>query len=123
MSVFVCGDNPAKPIQSQYFGVKHDKGKNRLGLVLGGFARALQEVGRVGTSGAKIYGDNNWIELTDGEERYYDAMFRHVLKEAAGQKLDVDSGMYHAAHIAWNALARLDLMLRRKEQEGRRCQT
>lgn len=114
-------NKPETPIQPPRDGIKHDKGKNRLGLVLGGFARALQEVGRVGTSGAKIYGDNNWIELTDGEERYYDAMFRHILKEAADQKLDVDSGMYHAAHIAWNALARLDLMLRRKEQEGHKC--
>lgn len=33
-------------------GAKLDAGKNRLGLVLGGFARALQEIGRVGTYGA-----------------------------------------------------------------------
>ena len=30
-------------------GAKLDAGKNRLGLVLCGFARALQEVGKVGT--------------------------------------------------------------------------
>ena len=34
-------------------GVKLDEGKNRLGLILGGFSRALWEVGRVGTFGAK----------------------------------------------------------------------
>ena len=39
-------------------GAKLDAGKNRLGLVLGGFSSALQEVGKVGTYGAKKYSDN-----------------------------------------------------------------
>ena len=39
-------------------GVKLDNGKIRLGLVLGGFAKALWEVGCIGTFGANKYGDN-----------------------------------------------------------------
>ena len=39
-------------------GAKLDAGKNRLGLVLVGFSSALQEVGKVGTYGAKKYSDN-----------------------------------------------------------------
>lgn len=120
----MCGFCTSKEIvnmkrdEGKIVGTKHDEGKNRLGLVLGSFARALQEVGRVGTFGAKEYGDNNWIIVPDGERRYYDAMFRHDLAQASGEELDSKSGMYHAAHKAWNALACLDLMLRRKEQEG-----
>lgn len=97
-------------------GAKLDAGKNRLGLVLCGFARALQEVGRVGTYGANKYSDNGWIDVPDGERRYTDAMFRHLLSEAAGEKFDRDTKISHAAHCAWNALARLDLAIRAGEK-------
>jgi hypothetical protein len=94
-------------------GAKLDAGKNRLGLVLFGFARALQEVGRVGTYGANKYTDNGWTEVHDGERRYTDALLRHLLREATGEQCDPDTGLHHAAHAAWNALARLDLALRK----------
>ena len=41
-------------------GVKLDNGKIRLGLVLGGFAKGLKEVGCIGTFGANKYCDNGW---------------------------------------------------------------
>lgn len=94
-------------------GAKLDAGKNRLGLVLFGFSRALQAVGEVGTYGANKYTDNGWMEVPDGERRYTDALLRHLLKEATGEVLDPDTEVHHAAHVAWNALARLDLILRR----------
>ena len=93
-------------------GAKLDANKNRLGLVLHGFARALQEVGKVGTYGANKYTDNGWVEVPDGIERYTDAMYRHLLTEAQGERTDKDTELLHSAHVAWNALARLDLMLR-----------
>ena len=93
-------------------GAKLDANKNRLGLVLHGFARALQEVGKVGTYGANKYTDNGWVEVPDGIERYTDAMYRHLLTEAQGERLDKDTEILHAAHACWNLLARLDLMLR-----------
>lgn len=93
-------------------GAKLDAGKNRLGLVIFGFARALQEVGKVGTYGANKYTDDGWILVPDGERRYTDAMLRHLLCEAAGENRDPDTELLHAAHTAWNALARLDLKLR-----------
>ena len=95
-------------------GAKLDAGKNRLGLVLCGFARALQEVGAVGTYGANKYTDNGWMEVPDGERRYTDAMLRHLMREATGEECDPDTGLHHAAHAAWNALARLDLALRKE---------
>lgn len=94
-------------------GSKLDAGKNRLGLVLGGFALALEEVGRVGTFGAAKYAPNGWMSVPGGVERYTDAMYRHLMKEAQGELIDPDSGTFHAAQAAWNALARLDLMLRK----------
>ena len=93
-----------------------DAGENRLGLVLLGFARALQEVGKVGTYGANKYTDNGWVEVLDGVPRYTDAMLRHLLREATGEERDPDNDLHHAAHLAWNALARLDLTLRQAEK-------
>ena len=93
-------------------GAKLDAGKNRLGLVLLSFSRSLQEVGKVGTYGANKYSDNGWIEVPNGQQRYTDALLRHLMREADGETLDRDTQLHHAAHAAWNALARLDLMLR-----------
>jgi len=39
-------------------------------------------------------------------------MYRHLLKEHIGEQRDKDTQLLHAAHAAWNALARLELMLR-----------
>ena len=92
-------------------GAKLDGGKNRLGLVLMGFARALEAVGRVGTYGAAKYTDDGWVAVQDGERRYTNAMLRHLLQEAIGERIDPETHIEHAAHCAWNALARLDLAL------------
>ena len=94
-------------------GAKLDSGKIRLGLVMFGFARALQAVGEVGTYGAGKYSDNGWMSVPDGERRYTDAMLRHLMNEARGEEVDAESGLRHAAHVAWGALARLELALRR----------
>lgn len=92
-------------------GVKLDEGKPRLGLVLCGFPRALREVGRVGTFGAAKYTDHGWLLVERGYERYTDAMLRHILAEYADGDDDEESGILHAAHVAWNALARLEFKL------------
>lgn len=98
-------------------GAKLDAGKSRLGLVLLGFSRSLQEVGRVGTYGAKKYTPDGWVCVPDGEQRYTDAMLRHLMREGDGEQSDPDTQILHAAHVAWNALARLDLALRAAETE------
>lgn len=98
-------------------GSKLDAGKIRMGLVLVGFARALKEVARVGTFGANKYTDNGWMSVPNGQARYTDALYRHLNSEAQGETHDVDSNLLHAAHAAWNALARLDLMIRESEND------
>lgn len=101
-------------------GAKLDQGKNRLGLVINGFARALEEVGKVGTYGAEKYTDNGWQDVPDGINRYTDAMYRHLIAEAKGEEIDPETNQLHAAQAAWNALARLDKILRRHQPDRRK---
>lgn len=96
-------------------GIKLDGEKNRLGLVLCGFSRALVEVGKVGTFGANKYADDGWVSVPNGEQRYTDALMRHLFASATGDYADHESGLSHWAHVAWNALAVLDLMIRNSE--------
>lgn len=107
------GKSPNEP------GAKLDAGKNRLGLVLLGFSRALEAVGEVGTGGAKKYTDAGWLEVQNGEERYTDAMLRHLIKEGQDEFFDEDTSLPHAAHTAWNALARLELILMQHQPKRR----
>lgn len=93
-------------------GAKLDAGKAMAGI-LADFARALTAVAEVGTFGAKKYSRGGWQAVPNGAERYTDAMWRHLLKEAY-EPVDSDSGLAHDAHMAWNALARLELRLREK---------
>jgi hypothetical protein len=97
-------------------GAKLDAGKPRCALVLGGFSRALEQVAQVGTFGAAKYTDNGWRTVPAGQERYTNAFWRHLLQESQGLESDPDSGLLHAAHTAWNALARLELMLKQLEE-------
>jgi len=105
--------NPIDDIGQHEKGAKLDKGKNRLGLVIGGFARALIEVGKVGTFGANKYTDDGWKYVQNGEQRYTDALYRHLLAEANGEELDSETGLLHAAAVAWNSLARLHFIILR----------
>jgi Domain of unknown function (DUF5664) len=93
-------------------GAKLDAGKVRLGLVLEGFSKALIAVGEVGTYGANKYTADGWKKVPNGFERYTDALYRHLLTdECLPIARDEQSGIPHAAHAAWNALARLELLL------------
>ncbi len=93
-------------------GAKLDAGKPKPSLVFFGFPRALAAVIEVATAGAEKYTDGGWARVPCGQTRYTDALLRHLEKEALGEERDQDSGSLHAAHLAWNALARLELMLR-----------
>lgn len=95
-------------------GMKHDEGKPRPQLVLGTMAQALQAVIEVAEHGARKYSPDNWLKVPDAQARYTDAMLRHLLAELSGEARDPDSSLLHAAHAAWGALARLELMLRAK---------
>lgn len=98
--------------------VKYDGGKPCVQRgIIEYFPRAMWAVSEISTFGAKKYAWAGWEGVEDGIARYSDAMARHQLKEAMGEEVDPDSGLLHAAHMAWGAMARLELILREKENE------
>lgn len=97
-------------------GAKLDAGKPNMDLVLGEFPRALRGVGDVGTYGANKYTPKGWTQVPDGPSRYLSAMLRHYLDYSSGEECDVESGLNHLAHLAWNALAAYELTCRQKNQ-------
>lgn len=101
------GKNPHEP------GAKLDSGKVQAGL-LGLFSRALLAIAEVGTFGAAKYSRGGWQFVENAIERYDDAKWRHML-EGYIDEHDTDSELLHASQEAWNALAKLELILRDKE--------
>lgn len=94
-------------------GAKNDAGKLFASL-LQNFSRALEGVAKVSTYGATKYTRDGWEVVPEGEQRYKDAMWRHLLK--AGQEdLDQESGLAHDYHALWNLLAYTELRLRREQ--------
>lgn len=110
------GRNPHEP------GAKLDAGKSpvRRGL-LEYFPRACMAVAEVSASGARKYTWGGWQSVPDGIDRYGDAGARHICRAAIEGHTDPDYGHLHAAHEAWNAMARLELLLREREKEGDRA--
>lgn len=104
------GKDPHQP------GAKLDDGKPDASLLLM-FGKALTEVAQVGTFGAKKYTRGGWRTVPNGFDRYTAALVRHMLAEDH-EADDDDSGLLHAAHAAWNALARLQLLLEESEHAG-----
>lgn len=99
-------------------GVKLDQGKNRIGLMVNGFAAALWQVGEVATFGANKYTPGGWRTVENGAERYKDAAYRHLLAVELGEAVDAESGLPHLAHAAWNILAMLELSASNTRREN-----
>jgi len=93
-------------------GVKYDEGKPPIysGLVAY-FPRACSAVSQVSAFGANKYTWGGWRSVPDRESRYRGALARHQFARAAGEVFDPESGFPHDAHIAWNAMAILEIIL------------
>jgi len=103
-------------------GSKLDAGKLLPRLVLGEFARALTEVVRIGTYGARKYTPRGWVSVPNGRERYAEAADRHQLEVNKGNRVDDGlggTGGLHKAQVIWNLLAELELELREAENGQR----
>lgn len=111
-------------------GAKLDAGKSpvRRGL-LEYFPRACMAVANVSAAGARKYTWKGWESVPEGVDRYGDAGVRHICKAAiAGSPIALDSDwrevdptleVWHAAEEAWNALARLELLMRKAESDAK----
>lgn len=80
------------------------------------FPKALAAVSRCSEYGKKKYNtkysERNFMFVGDGVGRYSDGLGRHLageMEDAGG--IDKESGLPHAYMVAWNALARLEIML------------
>ncbi len=78
--------------------MKFDSGKLRYNLVP---PKAMEEMAKVLTYGAKKYKPNNWKEVDD-TERYIDALYRHLEAWRAGEALDSESNLSHLSHALTN---------------------
>ena len=76
-------------------GKKFDGGKLRWALLP---IKPIQEIIKVLMFGASKYGPNNWQNLENGKERYYEAAQRHMTAYWDGEKVDEESGKSHLAH-------------------------
>lgn len=77
------------------------------------FSNALQAVGAISRMGAAKHNEGKmptkWRDYP--VDVYSDALARHITEEGKGIAYDPESNMLHAAHAAWNALARLEKLL------------
>jgi len=100
--------------------VKYDGGKAPVFRgAISYFPRAISAVAAISAFGASKYAWKGWESVPDGYNRYSDAMVRHLVYEGEGEMVDFESGLLHAAHAAWNALARLELLIREHEAFGK----
>lgn len=107
------GKNPHEP------GAKLDAGKAPVfrGLI-DYFPRACEQIALVSQFGANKYAWKGWETVPDGINRYSDAELRHIIKESSDGLYDLETGLLHRAHRAWNALAVLELTLRELEAQA-----
>lgn len=99
---------------SQNTGKKFDQNKPKIGDMMAHFSQALWKIAELDTYGADKYGADNLFKVENGYRRYTDAALRHFLLETV-EETDKETGLHHAVAVAWNALARLEILLRTRE--------
>ena len=86
--------------------MKYDFGKLRYDILP---FRAIQKVAQVMNFGVEKYGKDTWKDVKNFEERYINALFRHLYAYYIdGEKIDSESGISHLAHSAVNVLFLLE---------------
>lgn len=96
-------------------GNKFDEGKAPVTQLLRQFPKAIAYIALISQYGHEKYGEeednekwDNWRKVENNKFRYEQAAGRHLLE--TNGKFD-DSTFLHIGHVAWNALARLELEL------------
>lgn len=82
-------------------GLRFNEGKIRYDLLE---PFAIEQVAKVFTMGAKKYAPFNWLKGMPWSSMVA-SMKRHIAAFENGEDFDPESGLYHLAHAAWNALA------------------
>jgi len=85
------------------------------------FPRALAAIAHLSSIGARKYSWKGWESVPDGITRYGAALGRHELGiEGDYNRVDADTDVLEATAVAWNACARLELILRQRT-DGRKA--
>ena len=92
-------DQYAEIEQVRQTGMKFDSNKPRHSLLPKGAVNSVIEVLEFG---AKKYSADNWQEVENAKERYYNAAMRHIDLWWNGEKLDSETNVHHLAHAATN---------------------
>ena len=66
----------------------------------------IEDLVKVYDEGAKKYFVESWKKIDDGKNRCKGALLRHLL-ESETKDFDDETGCYHLAQVAWNALTML----------------
>ena len=90
-------------------GIKLDDNKDRWDLLP---LELIEQVIKVLTFGANKYTDNGWQSVPNGYNRYRGALLRHLVAAEKGILHDEETGLYHLAHMATNALFMLHFKLK-----------
>lgn len=92
--------------------------------VLARFPRAMKELAKISGFGCAKHGvpagDMGFLNVPDAYPFYTDKVGRHLVDEAVEGPVQSDPqmpGCTHAGAAAWNALARLEVLLRNLEQK------
>lgn len=89
-------------------GLKFDNGKPLMSLIP---AKAELAMAEVLTFGATKYGPDNWRHVANADQRYMDAMLRHLNSHRQGEMVDAETGLPHLAHAMCCAAFLLELQL------------
>lgn len=98
--------------ETQPIGTKYDQDKLQYSLIP---PYALEQIAKNLTVGLKKYKErNNWKKVEGAQQRYLDALYRHLEAHRRGDLYDTDSSvpdMLHMAAVAVNAMFLLEFML------------
>jgi hypothetical protein len=115
--VSVYSSNPefVDELRERVQGVKYDDNKLQYSLIP---PYALEAVAQNLTDGLKKYPErNNWVKVSNAQERYLDALYRHLEAHRKGEIYDTDNinpENTHMAAVVANALFLLEFMLNPK---------
>ena len=93
-------DEPVLPKSTKGTGEKFDDGKPKYSLIP---PIALKGMAEILTFGADKYGAESWKLVPNREERYLNALYRHLEAYRSGEKLDQETFKSHLSHVLCNA--------------------
>ena len=99
-------------------GIKYDDSKPDYSLIP---PRALNDLVKVLTFGAKKYDRHNWKKVENAEQRYFAAAQRHLWAVLRGETHDPESGEHHYAHALCCIMYLLEFYSLQKPKNNIKC--